>query len=123
MEDSLEPHTFITMEVSEVLQQLVPVAHQYLDNGPSLIGIGNKHLHNRTVIFFSLLDLKPGSHRCRADVSQAESRMIAGQQCPDTSLPTSLVGSREALKSVLRQAASPPSVRAAVPFSKGLAAN
>ena len=46
--DSPRQHTFITMEVSEVLQQLVPVAYQYLNDGPSLVGIGNKHLHIRT---------------------------------------------------------------------------
>ena len=36
--------TLVTVEISQILEKLVSVAHQNLDYGPSLVRIGNKHL-------------------------------------------------------------------------------
>ena len=37
--------TFIAMEVSQVLEQLVPVTQQDFNDRPSFVWIGNKYLH------------------------------------------------------------------------------
>lgn len=36
--------TLVTVEISQVLEKLVSIAHQDLYYGPSLVGISNKHL-------------------------------------------------------------------------------
>ncbi len=49
-----EEHTFVTMEVSEVLEQLVSVAHQDLNYGPGLVWVGYKHLQQHMSLFARL---------------------------------------------------------------------
>jgi len=44
-------HTFVTMEVGKILQQLVSVAHQDLNYGPGLVWVGYKHLHHHMPLF------------------------------------------------------------------------
>lgn len=44
-------HTFVTVEVSEVLEQLVSVAHQDLNYGPGLVWVGDKYLDQHVPLF------------------------------------------------------------------------
>ena len=37
--------TLVTVEIGQILEELVSVAHQDLHYGTSLVGVGNKHLH------------------------------------------------------------------------------
>ncbi len=48
---STEEHTFVTVKVSEVLEQLVSVAHQDLNYGPGLVWVGYKHLQQHMSLF------------------------------------------------------------------------
>lgn len=44
-------HTFVTVEVSEVLEQLVSVAHQDLNYRPGFVWVGYKHLRQHMSLF------------------------------------------------------------------------
>ena len=36
--------TLVTVEISQILEELVSVAHQNVNDGASLVGVGDKHL-------------------------------------------------------------------------------